>query len=276
MKKKIRLCTLDVGSVSDSLDSFSTWLCNQLEAAIEERAEIVLFPEFTWLSVERETITDVAGWSRLSAQVWNEAIPALLNQFSNQKGFFVLGSAPYFDDETRTLHNRAVVVCDGKLLYQDKLNLTPWETGFLPGQGIVHFEWQGIHIGVTICLDVEIPDVAARLKTLGIELLLVPSATETRFGFERVNRCASARAVELCAFVAVSHLLGQSTNEMLSENVGGLQVYYPSQPAFSSVERSKIPELLTSGTHLLDVDLDFALLRNCRKQLEETNPYHCK
>jgi predicted amidohydrolase len=92
------------------------------------------------------------------------------------------------------------------MLYQDKLHLTPWESAFSPGDTLHLWHFAGLRIAVIICLDIEIPELSARLRDEEVDLILCPSATETVLGVERVDRCASARAVELGCHVAVSHL----------------------------------------------------------------------
>jgi predicted amidohydrolase len=65
------------------------------------------------------------------------------------------------------------------------------------------WEFGGVRFAVIICLDIEIPEISAKLRGRGVDVILVPSATETILGVERVDRCASARAVELGAIVGV-------------------------------------------------------------------------
>jgi predicted amidohydrolase len=125
---------------------------------------------------------------------------------------------------------------------------------------------------VVICLDVEIPELAALLRGQGVELMLVPSATETLMGVERVGRCADARAVELGCHVGVCHLVGRTASVLIDENIGRAAAFAPSQAAFRDEPRHLATPVCTEGDHALTVDVDLALLRRHRATPGETDP----
>jgi predicted amidohydrolase len=125
---------------------------------------------------------------------------------------------------------------------------------------------------VVICLDIEIPELSARLRGAGVDVMLVPSATETVLGVERVDRCASARAVELGCVVGVSHLTGKAASELIDENVGRTAVYFPSQAAFRDDPRWVEGEIVAAGIHKQRVVIDHRALEVMRRMRQETNP----
>jgi len=100
----------------------------------------------------------------------------------------------------------------------------------------------------------------------------VPSATETILGVERVDRCASARAVELGCIVGVSHLTGKAASELIDENVGRTAVYFPSQAAFRAEPRWVEGDIATSGVQKQRVVIDPRALEVMRRMRQETNP----
>jgi len=100
----------------------------------------------------------------------------------------------------------------------------------------------------------------------------VPSATETILGVERVDRCASARAVELGCIVAVCHLTGKAVTDLIDVNVGRTAVYFPSQAAFRNDSRWDESEIYESGMHKQRLTLDPKLLQVMRRMPLETNP----
>jgi predicted amidohydrolase len=170
------------------------------------------------------------------------------------------------------LRNRALILPEG---YQDKLNLTEWEAPvFSRGSGVRIIHFAGLQVAVLICLDVEVPELAVALRGRGIDLLLVPSATDSIWGFERVNRCASARAVELGCAVVVAHLTGKGPMEMIDENIGATACYLPSQAEFERERRAQIipPEPVASEWITQRFEIDIGALRAARNSGGETNP----
>jgi len=105
-----------------------------------------------------------------------------------------------------------------------------------------------------------------------VDVVLVPSATETMLGVERVDRCASARAVELGVVVGVSHLTGTAESGLIDENVGRTAVYFPSQAAFRDEPRWVEGEVISSGTQTQRVVIDPRTFEVMRRMKQETNP----
>ena len=134
------------------------------------------------------------------------------------------------------------------------------------------FEFLGLRVAVLICLDIEVPVLSAMLRGQGVDLILVPSATETLMGCERVTRCASARAVELGCAVAVAPLVGQCASELVDENLGKIGCYQPSLSAFSSGDRTKESAVFDQGFHKVRFSLARGLLTHSRAATKETNP----
>jgi len=233
----------------------------------DEGADVVVFPEFAWMALERfaKSAEGVAGL------FWSDLFPSMLETLKRPGKAVLLGTVPFIDEDGG-LRNRTPIVSDGRVLHQDKIHLTPWENAFHGGDRVCVWNFQGYRLATLVCLDIEIPELAAALRGKSVDLLLVPSATESVFGVERVHRCASARAVELGCFVAVSQLTGVAESDLIDVNIGRLAVYSPSQAAFEGIERTLIGEILEGGFHRMSVNLDLAGLAASRAATEETNP----
>jgi predicted amidohydrolase len=183
----------------------------------------------------------------------------------------VLGSVP-FVDEGGLVRNRCPIVSEGRQLHQDKIHLTPWESAFDGNGPIRIWDFRGLRVAVVICLDVEIPEISAALRGMDLDLMLIPSATESLLGVERVGRCADARAVELGCHVAICHLVGRMESELIDENIGRLAVFSPSQIAFLGVGRQTSTEVFAQGFRRMSASLDIAALRENRAAHAETDP----
>ena len=250
-------------------EAFGETVVARVLAAWDGGADLVLLPEFLWMGLAPRA---PGGDARAVAELfWGRLWPSLAPRLARPGKAAVLGTAPWAAPDG-SLRNRAPIACDGAFLHQDKLHLTPWELGFSPGDVLRVWNLGGARCAVAVCLDVEVPELAAALRGRELDLLLVPSATESILGVERVGRCADARAVELGCHVGLAHLVGAIDSELLDANVGRLGVFSPSQSAFVSAPRRLVTEVVDSGHHRLRAELDLAALRRQRAARGETDP----
>lgn len=266
----LTLWTADVGAPADSAEAFADLIVHHTLKSWREGSDIVIFPEFTWMGLERFVTTEdkLTGVATLFETLW----PSITQRLSVPDKVVVLGTVPSSKPDG-ALTNRAHILNQGKHLYQDKIHLTPWENRFTGGGPIHIWHFKGIRIAVVICLDVEIPDISVALRAAGgIDLMLVPSATESLLGVERVGRCADARSVELGCHVGLCHLTGMASSVLVDENIGLLAHFTPSQSPFLDEPRQRKSSLHKDGFHSLSVTLDFQALSMTRTLAEETNP----
>lgn len=268
----LRAFTFDPGLPVASPAALANTIAQHTLQAWQQDADIVLWPEYTWLALEQFTQSENPQ-AEAAHCFWNTLWPDLQQRLAHPNKAVVLGSTPSIAPDG-SLRNRAPILAAGKTYFQDKLHLTPWESQFSPGDALQLIPFRGQRIAVLICLDIEIPELAAALRTHAPGLILVPSATETILGMERVTRCASARAVELGCFTAVSPLVGRAPfSDLIDENLGCLAVFMPSQSPFADLPRLSMPPPLREGIHALNVTLDFDALAATRVLTGETAPF---
>ena len=165
------------------------------------------------------------------------------------------------------------MLISGREIFQDKLCLTPWEAHLDGGDTVEVFDFMGAKCVNLICLDSEIPATADMLKALGdLDLLFVPSATESLMGVERIARCSSARSVELGCAVIVSQLIGGLDNDFVGDNLGQNSLYLPSLTATAEVKRVDERGVEKSGTRADRFEVDLELLTVARANMKTTNP----
>lgn len=267
---KLDLWTFDVGVSSNDPADFVNHVTSRVIESWDAGADIVMFPEFTWMGLER-FVTGPDKIAGVADLFWNHLWPDIARKLHRPDKAAILGTVPCMDGGN-FVRNRAPVVNRGRILHQDKIHLTPWEDAFTGGDAVRIWSFHGLRVAVVICLDVEIPEISAALRGLELDLLLVPSATESLLGVERVGRCADARAVELGCHVGLCHLVGRTESGLIDENVGRLAVFSPSQSAFLSGERQTTTAVFEDGFHRLSVELDMAAIRRNRAQQGETDP----
>jgi len=267
---KIDLRTFDIGAPVPNAEAFVVRVASQVEESWKSGADLVLLPEFLWLGLE-QFVKGRGATRAVAGLFWAGLWPSLSRGLARKGKAVVLGTVPFIDARGRLL-NRAPILADGRRLHQDKLHLTPWEKAFTPGDGVRLWKFKGARIAVVTCLDIEVPEIAAALRGKAVDVVLVPSATETVLGVERVGRCADARAVELCCHVGVSHLVGRARSELVDDNVGRAAFFSPSQSAFAGAFRHLSVPVVRRGDHVLSVGADLAALRRARSARAETNP----
>ena len=258
--------TADLGDTWETARDFANAITHRVLASWSDGADVVVLPEFLWMGLERFA----GGLQEISTLFWDTLWPEISQSLHAPDKCVVLGTVPRALSDG--IRNRAVILTDGQPHFQDKLCLTPWEKDFRRGNGIQPWSFQGWKLATLICLDVEIPEHSIALREHGIDLLLVPSATETILGVERIARCASARAVERGCYVVVSQLVGKCESDLVDENLGRLSCYTPSQAAFRKTERIDESEVLTSGWRSRTWTLSAKALQHMRKNRIETNP----
>lgn len=267
---KLDLRTFDIAAAADTPAAYAALLTDRVLESWENGADIVVFPEFSWMGLERfvEGPDKVTGTADI---FWNSLYPGLQQRLGHPDKAVVLGSVPFLSGDG-SLKNRAPVMSGGKWLHQDKIHLTPWENHFTGGSPLHVWTFRDHRIAVVICLDVEVPEISAALRGSGLDLMLVPSATDSLLGVERVGRCADARAVELGCHVGLCHLVGNAESVLVDENMGQLAVFSPSQSPFLDHDRQDRSGILTEGFHLKSVTLDMDALTATRALHGETDP----
>lgn len=277
---RVDLRTCDVGASVASPEEFVTLVEEMILQSWGNGADLVLWPEFSWLGLERfvakqgSTENEAEPLRKVAVTFWNQLWPNLAKKLERGDKAVVLGTVPWLNENGK-LRNRAPILVGGRVAFQDKLNLTPWEDQFTGGEGVRIFEFAGVRFAVVICLDIEVPEISVALRGQGVDLILVPSATESILGVERVGRCASARSVELGCYVGVCHLVGKGESSLVDENVGRLAWFAPSQSPFAKggdERREATTEVLDRGFECLSVVLDPSKLSRMRKRRAETNP----
>ncbi len=266
-------------NLSQTLDDVAHWV-DRVEAVLEEAAEagvdLLLMPEYAaeqWLSFKPNGLApqDEIGWMADRAE---EAAGMLDGLASSYGVAFLPGTMPR-RTETGTFRNRAsLFLPDGRRVDQDKLCLTPFEKdpeswSLEAGRSLSVTSWRGLRIATLVCLDVELPALAARLAPMRPDLILVPSMTEGFSGQARVFGCARARAIELMSVVAVTGVVGVSPGSTQNlDNVGGAAVFVPAEPDLGDdgviVDTGPIEGDADDGPRLVIDDIPIDTIRDLR------------
>jgi predicted amidohydrolase len=177
----------------------------------------------------------------------------------------IAGSMPEYDGQT--LRNAAYLLRrDGSWDKQHKLHVTPDEVtwwGLKGGDALRVLDTDVGKIGILVCYDVEFPELGRLLAEEGMQILFVPYWTDTKNAYERVRRCAQARAIENECYVVITGSVGNLPNvENMDIQYSQAAVFTPSDYAFP---HDAIAAEATPNTEMsLIADLDLEKLNEIR------------
>lgn len=197
-------------------------------------ADLLVFPEYGAMELASLGGADIAG--DLEASLYEvarhaEQVDELHLQLAARHGCHILSaSGPVF--EGGRPKNRAVLYGPGgRLGHQDKQMMTRFERESWHvhrGNDLRVFDTDLGRIGTLICYDCEFPLLGRMLAEAGVELILVPSCTDTVAGFNRVRIGAMARALESqCVVVHATTCGSCGWNAAIDENRGRAGIYAP-------------------------------------------------
>lgn len=285
--------------VAHPLDDLGAWLAMvdaRLAEAAAAGADLLMLPEYAcmqWLAFAPGAVPPEGevAWMAEQAEV---AAPALADLAIGHGIALLAGTMPArveagragtpgtpsagSDAPAACYRNRAYLFLpDGDRsvhVTQDKLCMTPTEREaegwwLEPGDTVRVVEWRGLRLAVVVCLDIELPALAARLQHLDLDLVLVPSMTSRLSGHHRVHRCARARAVELFTVVATAGTVGTHARlGNVTPNVGGAAVFLPCEAALGSTgvaaRFDPIAEAEGPGPLVVARDVPVGLVRRLR------------
>jgi len=264
-------------SMSDLPDTIDEWVSNiksLIEKALKDKASIILLPELYLMSLAKYSeVKDELSQIKEVSRLLKERVCPEMESFLPTEVLLIFSTGPR--EMGRDFKNSTYILYKRSWHYQDKIYLTPWETHISPGDEVKVFEFNGLKLAVLVCFDSEHPDLSVILKEKEINLLLIPTATTDKKGNLRVNRCASARAIELGAIVVTNPLVGHSEIDMVDYHEGSQGFFYPAQLA--SPELTEIFSTYSTGESLyklFEIETDYLL--KLKEESSETKPYHSR
>ncbi len=253
-------------NLSHPVSSMKDWadlVESQVIAAKAKKASVFLMPEYAseqWMHFSGQTLAPTEQIAWMAGHV-DEALPLLKDIAKKHDILLVSGTFPCHQPGAHPpFANRShAFFPNGDIHTQNKLCLTPKEKNLdgwhlSTGSELRTFHYLGWKIAVFICLDIELPALAAKAAAEHIDLILVPSMTKKLAGYHRVYDCAKARAIELQAAIGVCGTIGASPGR--DPNLSGAAFYIPCEEKFghTGTLASLPPVHGVEGTGLLLVE----------------------
>lgn len=252
----------------ESFQAFADQVTALVMTAAEYGSQLVVFPEY--FTTQLLHLADIKRPIDLQVRDLARKQPEyleLMSGLAREYGLYIVGgSIPVTDDQddADVVHNVSYVFGrTGEYVEQRKLHVTRWENEewrVSAGTRLRVIDTDFGRIAVTICYDVEFPELARAAAREGATVLVVPSCTDDRQGYLRVRYCAQARAIENQMYVVHAVTVGSLPQVPgIALNYGAAAIFTPSDFAFSKdgILREGIDnhEMMVIG----DLDLDLLL-----------------
>ncbi|WP_394753850.1 carbon-nitrogen hydrolase family protein [Crenothrix sp.] len=239
MNVKIAAAQYDISFLAN-WQEYQTKIECWVTQAVQQNAKILLFPEYA--SMELASLFGEEVYSSLSKQLVamqtvHDGYIALFKSLAQQHQCIIQSGSFPVEIKPGVYRNRAYLFMpDGHFDYQDKLIMTRFENEhwFIQGGSELKcFDTDYGKIAINICYDSEFPLLARKQVEMGVNLILVPSCTDTVAGYHRVKIGCQARALENQCYVVQSPLVGNADwSEAVDVNVGAAGIYTPVDRGF--------------------------------------------
>ncbi|GIW53835.1 MAG: hypothetical protein KatS3mg082_0239 [Nitrospiraceae bacterium] len=197
-----------------TFEQFRDQVTALVETAADYKVHLLVFPEY--FTVQLLTLGDVKKPIREQVRDLARQAPRFLDFMKAlavaNRIYIVAGTIPVLDDGSDPVYNDSFIFSpSGSHGVQGKLHMTRFEReewNVSARSAFRIFDTTFGRLAITICYDVEFPEIARAAGREGAHILVVPSCTDERQGFLRVRYCAQARAIENQMYVIQSCTVG--------------------------------------------------------------------
>lgn len=231
-----------------------------VDAVSDYSCNFALFPEFFNAPLMAEYNHLPAADAIRKLAHYTDDIKQKFQEFAISYNINIItGSMPYM--ENNKLYNVGFLCRrDGTYDMFQKLHITPSEAnswGMVGGDMLKVYNTDSGKIGILVCYDTEFPELSRLLAEEEMQILFVPFLTDTQNGFNRVKRCAQARAIENECYVAIAGSVGNLPK------VSNMDIQFAQSAVFTPCDfafpTNGIKAEATPNTEMIlicDVDLD--------------------
>ena len=223
-----------------TFEDFSDQVRGLVETAADYKCHLLIFPEY--FTIQLLTLGDLRRpmpeqVRALAGQ--RDRYLELMGTLATTHGLYIVaGTIPSMDEgDDRVYNDCSLFSPGGGHAVQGKLHMTRFEKEdwhVSARSRLRVFETDFGLVAVTVCYDVEFPEMARAAARHGANLLVAPSCTDDRQGYLRVRYCAQARAIENQMYVVVSSTVGSLPMvPAVSLNYGQAAILTPSDFPFS-------------------------------------------
>jgi len=225
----------------ESYGQFVDQVSGVVATAGDYKCKLLVLPEY--FTIQLLTLGDLTRPVTEQVRTLARRVPEfteLMSKLAKQHGLYIVaGSIPNLEpnDHEKVYNDAFVFNPRGQHVIQGKMHMTRWENEewFVSPRRLFHvIETDFGKIAVTICYDVEFPELARAAAHAGCYILVCPSCTDDRQGYLRVRYCAQARTVENTMYVVHACTVGSLPMvPAVSMNYGVASILTPSDYPFA-------------------------------------------
>lgn len=259
--EKVRLCSVQYQLRSVySFEEFEKQSAFFIDVASDYRCDFVVFPELFTTQLLSFTPAERPGDAARNLASYT---PRFLERFTSlavNHNVNIIGGSTFTLEDEKLYNVSWLFRRDGTIGKQEKIHITPAERrwwGLYPGRQIEVFDTDRDKIGITVCYDIEFPEIARYMANKGAKIIFCPFNTDNRQGFLRVRLCAQSRCIENHIYVATAGCVGNLPSVDNSDiHYAQSGIFTPSDVGFSrdAIAAECDPNIETVVMH--DVDLE--------------------
>ncbi|GAA4409385.1 carbon-nitrogen hydrolase family protein [Nibrella viscosa] len=246
--------------------SFANWrthITQWVEEAVNQKAQLLLFPEYgsmELVSLFSPEVRDDIRWQVQELHVLRADFIGVFAELARQCGVIIVAPSLPVAEEGNIVNRAYVFSPKGLAGYQDKFFMTRFEDevwGIRSAPKTLSvFEAEWGSFGIQICYDIEFALGSQLLSAAGASVILAPSCTETIRGATRVHVGARARALENQAYTIISQTVGNALwSPAVDINYGFAAMYCTpdSNLPEEGILTAETPQMEGWLTHTLDM-----------------------
>jgi len=175
-----------------------------------------------------------------------------LSTLARELGLWLIPGSLYENHDGRLYNTTPVINPDGEVVgrYRKMFPFAPYERGITPGDEFLVFDVPGAgRFGISICYDMWFPETTRSLCSLGAEVILHPTMTNTIDRDIEIAICRASAATNQCYFVDVNVAGDLGCGRSVLCGPGGEVIHQAG-----------------SGREVMAMEIDFNYLRRCRER----------
>jgi predicted amidohydrolase/ribosomal protein S18 acetylase RimI-like enzyme len=182
-----------------------------IDAGSDYHADFVLFPELFTLQLLSITPSVRPGLAARKLAEYTPRYLELMSLLAIKYNVNIIGGSSFVVENGKLYNIAYLFRRNGSIERQYKIHVTPGERrwwGVEGGSRIEVFDTDRGRIAISICYDIEFPELARIAAKLGAQILFCPFNTNERAGYLRVRHCAQARCIENHLYVVLAGCIG--------------------------------------------------------------------
>ncbi len=194
-----------------SMEEFEKQVEFFVDAAADYHVDFVLFPELFTLQLLSITPAARPGEAARKLSEHTSRYLELFTDLAIKYSVNIVGGSQFVLENGHLYNVSYLFRRNGTIDKQYKLHITPAERrwwGVEGGSRVEVFDTDRGRIAISICYDIEFPEVARIAAQKGAQILFCPFNTDGRAAYLRVRHCAQARCIENHLYVVLAGCTG--------------------------------------------------------------------